>query len=150
MGWTRERPDAGESLIEILISILLLGVSVAAVLAALANGSNMSAVHRSDTTADVVLRSYAEAVKAAPYSPFATGYPPLVAAVHGFVAVSGYTVTASVSCGVPAGLDSSIDASEFRACTAADDLAKTLQRVDLEVTYSAGTKQRVTVFKRGA
>ena len=57
--------DRGMSLIEIVVSIVLLGLVVSALVAGLQTAAYASKSHRDLTTADTVLRSYAEAIKAA-------------------------------------------------------------------------------------
>jgi len=59
----RERDEAGMSLVEIVIAIVILGAVVSALLTALATASISSKSHRDLVTADAVLRDYAEAVK---------------------------------------------------------------------------------------
>ncbi|MDP9222734.1 MAG: hypothetical protein M3P18_02565 [Actinomycetota bacterium] len=61
----RFRGDAGESLIEIVVTIVVIGGAVTALLAALATAALSSATHRHLVTADTVMRSYAEATKIA-------------------------------------------------------------------------------------
>lgn len=57
--------EAGVGLVEIVMAILVLGVAISALLAALITGVRASTAHRELTTQDTVLRSYAEAVKSA-------------------------------------------------------------------------------------
>ena len=63
----RARPsgDAGESLIEVLLSIALMGIGFAAVLGAMQLGLTGSEVHRSQATSETVMLSAVERVKAA-------------------------------------------------------------------------------------
>lgn len=58
------RNDAGDTLIEVLIAIAVLGICIAALLAALMTAIRSSVEHRSLANIDAVLRSYAEAAKA--------------------------------------------------------------------------------------
>ena len=60
-----KRNQAGTSLIEIIFAIVILGIIVGALTAALSTSENGTAVHRELVTADATLRDYAEAVKAA-------------------------------------------------------------------------------------
>ena len=57
--------DAGDSLIEIVIAIVLLGGVVAALLTALVTEALASTSHRKLATVDTILRSYAEATNKA-------------------------------------------------------------------------------------
>ncbi|MEI7993101.1 MAG: prepilin-type N-terminal cleavage/methylation domain-containing protein [Actinomycetota bacterium] len=87
--------DRGESLIEVVITIMIISVAVAALVASLASASRSSLTHRRAQDTDVVVRDYAEAMKlstsacvaAAPYS--LTYTPP-----------SGYTLTGSADDGL--------------------------------------------------
>src|SRR5439155_12429460 len=63
--WMRERDEAGMSLVEIVIAIVILGAVVSALLAALATAAISSKSHRDLVTADAVLRDYAESTKSA-------------------------------------------------------------------------------------
>lgn len=66
------KDDAGESLVEIVMSLVLLGTVVAALMAGLATAARVSLIHRNSVTADTVMRSYAEQVKNAVRSQCAT------------------------------------------------------------------------------
>jgi Tfp pilus assembly protein PilV len=61
----RQRDEAGMSLVEIVIAIVILGAVVSALLAALATAAISTKSHRDLVTADAVLRDYAEATKSA-------------------------------------------------------------------------------------
>jgi len=61
----RARADVGETLVEILFTIVIIGLSVGGLLSSLAAAGNAGNVQRGSVQADTVLRSYAEAVKAA-------------------------------------------------------------------------------------
>lgn len=57
------RVDVGDTLIEVLIAIAVLGLCIAALLGALMTSIRSSVEHRSLANIDAVLRSYAEAAK---------------------------------------------------------------------------------------
>lgn len=57
------RDERGETLIEIIVAIGVLSIAVAALLGALITSLGSSAEHRSLSTVDTVLRSYAETAK---------------------------------------------------------------------------------------
>jgi len=61
----RAHRDAGESLIEIVMSVLIVSMTVTALVASLATAGNAGTAHRNSVTADVVMRNYAEATKGA-------------------------------------------------------------------------------------
>src|SRR5262249_1781350 len=64
-GVMRHRSEAGETLAEIVLTIVLIGLAVAALLAALGTAAGASKQHRDLANADIALRSYAEATKEA-------------------------------------------------------------------------------------
>ncbi|MGH9042613.1 MAG: VWA domain-containing protein [Acidimicrobiia bacterium] len=59
----RVRSEAGASLAEVLVTITILGLSVAGIVQALGTASLASDYHRKQVNADIVVRSYAEAIK---------------------------------------------------------------------------------------
>ncbi len=61
----RARRDVGEALIEIVATIVIVGLTVTALLSALATVGSAGAAQRNSVTADVEMRNYAEAIKAA-------------------------------------------------------------------------------------
>jgi Tfp pilus assembly protein PilV len=61
--------ERGESLIEVLLAVTVLGIAFVGILAGLATAINLSARHRGQANADVVLVSAAESVKNQAYVP---------------------------------------------------------------------------------
>lgn len=59
----RHRDEAGDTLVEICITLVIIGLVVGAFLATYATASTASKAHRDLVTADAVLRDYAEATK---------------------------------------------------------------------------------------
>jgi type II secretory pathway pseudopilin PulG len=57
------RRDAGETLIEVLITMIIVGVAISALVAGIATSVLATSRHRDHATANALLRSYAEAVK---------------------------------------------------------------------------------------
>ncbi len=57
--------DAGETLVEIVLTVLVIGITVTALVSALATSAAAGASHRDSVRADTVIRNYAESVKAA-------------------------------------------------------------------------------------
>ena len=70
---TRAHNEAGESLVEILIALVIIGIVVSALYASYATASTASKSHRDLVTADAVLRNSAEATKSAVRTSCATG-----------------------------------------------------------------------------
>lgn len=61
----RSRRDAGESLIETVLSILIVSMTVTALVSSLATAGSAGTAQRNSVKADIVMRNYAEAIKAA-------------------------------------------------------------------------------------
>jgi type II secretory pathway pseudopilin PulG len=80
--------EQGETLIELLVTVVIMGTSIIAILLGVATAVASSDTHRQEATGEGVVRSYAEAVLAAPYVDCATTYAPV-----GYTAPSGWTVT---------------------------------------------------------
>jgi type II secretory pathway pseudopilin PulG len=64
-GTVRKRNEAGETLVELCIALVIMGAIVAAYFAAYTTAASSSAAARNLVTADAVLRDYAEAAKTA-------------------------------------------------------------------------------------
>ena len=59
-GVSRDRSDAGDTLVEVLLAIVILGMASVAILMAFATSISGTAQHRSIATMDTVLRTAAE------------------------------------------------------------------------------------------
>src|SRR5690348_15563467 len=57
------RSDRGESLVEVLVALSILGVAAVAILAGLQLSVKTSDIHRKETTGGAYARSYAEAIE---------------------------------------------------------------------------------------
>src|SRR3954469_14081973 len=77
----RGADEAGDSLIEIVFALVIIGAVIGAFVASFSTGATASSAHRNNVTADVVLRNYAEATKTAasstctPDAPLTITYP---------------------------------------------------------------------------
>ena len=89
-----DRSEAGETLIEILISIVLMGAVFAAFFSAIATTSTATKSHRYFVTADAVLRDYAETAKQATRDTCTSGNTGAAIPVT-FTPPSGYSVAAT-------------------------------------------------------
>jgi len=92
----RLRDERGESLLELLMAVVIMGVTVAAVVGALAVAARTSDIHRKQATAGTSARDYAEAVSRRVAGGAYTGcaLPPAFApAAVGFTAPAGYTAS---------------------------------------------------------
>jgi Tfp pilus assembly protein PilV len=84
----RRLRDTGESLIEILLTVVITGITITALIASLASAGKAGNVQRSNVRADVVMRSYAEATKAAARACTVGGSFTVV-----YIPSAGYTAT---------------------------------------------------------
>lgn len=56
------RSDAGDTLVEVLVTIVIMGLAVTAIVGGVATSILVSAVNREQATAGVIIRDYAEAI----------------------------------------------------------------------------------------
>lgn len=61
----RDNDDGGETLVEILLTVVIVGLTVTALVSSLGNAGNAGNVQRSSVQIDTVMRNYAEATKVA-------------------------------------------------------------------------------------
>ncbi len=59
------RADLGESLVEIVITVVIIGITVTALLSGLGSAAAAGNAHKVGVQADTAMRNYAEAVKSA-------------------------------------------------------------------------------------
>jgi Tfp pilus assembly protein PilV len=120
--------DEGETLIELIIAVAIMGIAVVAIVGGIATAILMSDVHRKQATAGAYVRNYAEAVEtyvaAGHYDASASpSYPP---GTVGFAAPAGFTAQVDplhpVKCWNSTG--------RFDSCAAGN----TVQQVTLQVT----------------
>jgi type II secretory pathway pseudopilin PulG len=90
--------SSGETLVELLVAMSILGVAVVALVSGIGTSVLVSDVHRKEATAGAVVRSYGEAI-AASVDASTSGYDATCAGASaylspaGFVAPSGFTAT---------------------------------------------------------
>jgi type II secretory pathway pseudopilin PulG len=104
----RRRPgpnDEGETLIEVIMAVAIMGIAVVAIVGGIATTIVMSDVHRDETTAGAYVRNYAEAVEtyvAVPGNFNATASASTLqtaVGLAGFAAPTGFTAAVtSVKC----------------------------------------------------
>lgn len=128
--WTRRRlaairaSEGGMTLAEILVAVTILGLAIPFIISALGSASMASDRHRKQTTADTVLKSYAEAIKDAirrDLAPFryincaaANGSQYTLASLTSatnWAPPTGYSVSVAVSYRTGTGFSSSCDTS---------------------------------------
>ncbi|QSR25791.1 prepilin-type cleavage/methylation domain-containing protein [Nocardioides aromaticivorans] len=128
-----ERDERGETLIELVVAIAILGIGAVAVLAGLMLSVKASDQNRRQATGGAYVRSFAEAIQ---NNVDANGYRACGSAIAGYSAVTvpdlpaGYTATVTAV--------QSWTGSAWGACT-----ANGIQRVDLKVTSSGDAKHKV-------
>lgn len=121
------RGQRGETLVEILITVVLIGVVFSALAIALATGSTTSNEHRNLVTADALLRDYAEAAKSAARADCATS--------------STYATTTT---SLPAGF--SVVAGPTNGMCAPDSAS--VQQVQFTVSIPGGTQRSLSIDVR--
>jgi type II secretory pathway pseudopilin PulG len=136
----RLRDDRGESLIELLVTVVIMGFTMVAVVGGLLTAVQMSDVHRKQTNAGVVAQRLAEGVAQAAYVNCAAGYP--TAGVP-----SGYTATVGVRYWDAAWNAGSTASPWKTACPSPD---QGVQQVTVRVASGDGraTEQAVVVVRR--
>ena len=96
----RRRGESGETLLELLITVMILGTAIVSVLAGIAVAVNSSDESKKDVGVEVVLRDYAEAVIGFQYLGCpANGQPYNLPVTFPYKAPSGYALSTPVSTG---------------------------------------------------
>jgi type II secretory pathway pseudopilin PulG len=139
---TPEPNDRGETLIELVVAVAILGIASVAILSGLMMGVRTSVMHRNDATGGAYVRSFAEAIQT---DVDANGYKTCANAASGYAGVgvpdlpTGYTKSVTAV--------QSWNGSAWGACT-----ADGIQRVDLKVTTTGDNEhkadQTLTVILR--
>jgi len=139
----RARGEQGDTLVEVLITIAILGIAFAGILAGLATAIRMSSIHRGQANADVVLVSSADAVKSQAY----------VACPS--VTTSSYSPTSGVT--LPSGWSASNititsvqkwNGTSFQASCPATDQGLELVTIKATSPDNGGSSEQVDVIKR--
>jgi prepilin-type N-terminal cleavage/methylation domain-containing protein len=121
------RDDRGETLIELVVAIAILGIAAVAILGGLLLSTQTSTIHRNSATSGAYVRSFAEAIQA---DVDQNGYKSCANAVDpstGYVAVAVPGLPATYTKAVTA--VQSWNGSAWGGCT-----ADGIQRLDLKVT----------------
>jgi hypothetical protein len=98
------RPEAGDTLVEVLIAVVIIALTAASLLGALATTLTSSGEHRSLANIDTILRSYAEDAKYAIELSSTPWFSPCAAVVtspQSLTTYNGHTIPAPA--GVPSG-----------------------------------------------
>jgi prepilin-type N-terminal cleavage/methylation domain-containing protein len=91
------RDDRGETLIELLVAIMIMGVGVVVLLGGLATSIRMSALHREQALAGAQVRAYAEAIETTVAASPSSYVVCAGTATYGATYVPGPTYTARVT-----------------------------------------------------
>jgi Tfp pilus assembly protein PilV len=140
----RRFDDAGLSLIEALIAVVILGITFVAILGGMATSITGSAYHRTQASENAILIDAAEAVKKAAYTPCATNPNYAPAAASAPVPTNDWVMWS------PAEV---IDIDYWNGTTFIEDCSAdgNLQLVTLRVTSSNNTgSETLSVVKRFA
>jgi prepilin-type N-terminal cleavage/methylation domain-containing protein len=143
--------EKGFSLVEVLVTIVIVGITFSALLGGLITTITVSSLHRKQATADSVARSVAEWIKDSVANPYANCGGVGAYSLSGLQKPSGYAAAitsveywdgAMPVAGTPYSLDSHIGSS----CSGGD---KGVQRITIAVTSADGQVQEtVQVLKR--
>lgn len=102
----RARGETGETLVEVLVAVVILGLAGVALMAGLGLAAKASDLHRKETTSGAYVRSYAEAIESYVATPGSNNYMPCAAA-------NAYNVSAVTSTlNIPAGYTATQDAAK--------------------------------------
>jgi len=120
-GKGRDSNDEGETLIELVMAMMIMGIAVVAIVGGIATTILMSDVHRKQASAGAYVRDYAEAVSGHYDGSITPSYLP---AAVSFTVPAGFTATmTSLKC-----WDDALKV--FNTCTTANDV----QQVTLKMT----------------
>lgn len=121
---TSARGDAGETLIELVVAIAVMGIAAVAILGGMMLSIRTSVMHRNDATGGAYVRSFAEAVQS---DVDTNGYKSCANAASGYAGVAVPDLPAGYIKSVTA--VQSWNGSVWGACT-----ADGIQRLNLKVT----------------
>jgi type II secretory pathway pseudopilin PulG len=136
--------EEGVTLVEILVTVMILGVAFVTLVGGMSSAMIASDIHRKEATAGAALRSYAEAIKGAGYTNCATPATYAPASV-------GYVQPAASTAGVTSVEYWQVDSSDpntgsFNGTCTTD---QGLQRISVQVTTSDGrATESVQILKR--
>ena len=128
-----ERSDRGETLVELVIAVAILGLAAVAILGGMMTSVRSSVMHRNDATGGAYVRSFAEAIQGSVDS--SGGYKACATAASAYASVTVPDLPAGYTKAVTA--VRSWNGSTWGPCT-----ADGLQRLDLKVTTDGAAPLR--------
>ena len=134
--------DRGESLLEVLVAVSIMGIAMVAIVGSLVTGILVSDVHRKQATAGAAVRDYGEAIENAVAG---GGYVPCATAAS-YASPAGFAIPAGYSKSVVAGSMRYWNGSGWQTgCTT--DIG--LQQLTLQVASTDGrASERIVVVLR--
>jgi type II secretory pathway pseudopilin PulG len=134
--------DRGESLLEVLVAVSIMGVAMVAIVGSLVTGILVSDVHRKQATAGAAVRDYGEAIENAVAG---GGYVPCATAAS-YASPAGFVIPAGYSKSVVAGSMRYWNGSGWQTgCTT--DIG--LQQLTLQVASTDGrASERIVLVLR--
>ncbi len=142
--------EGGFSLAEILVTIVIVGVTFTAILGGITTSITVSAFQRQEATADAVARSTGEWVKDSLQNPYEKCAGPSSYSLSGVSVPSGFAVTI-VNVEYWSGNQLPVPAAYvpgFQTSCATPDQDHGMQRITIEATSSDGQTETVQVIKR--
>ncbi|TCO45510.1 prepilin-type N-terminal cleavage/methylation domain-containing protein [Kribbella antiqua] len=127
----RSASERGESLLEVLIAVAIMGIAAVAIMAGLTTSVLMSDIHRKQATAGTAVRDYAEALQTF----VATGDNYVPCATAAAYALPSFTVPAGYAKSVVAGSTRYWDGASWQSSCGTD---KGLQKLTIQVASSDG------------
>ena len=124
--------ERGETLIELVVAVAILGIASVAILGGLMMGVRTSVMHRNDATGGAYVRSFAEAIQT---DVDANGYRACANAASGYAGVAVPDLPAGYTKSVTA--VQSWNGSAWVACT-----TDGIQRLDLKVTTTGDNEHK--------
>jgi len=135
--------SSGETLVELLVAMSILGVAVVALVSGIGTSVLVSDVHRKEATAGAVVRSYGEAI-AASVDASTSGYDATCAGASAYLSPAGFVAPSGFTARVTA--ISYWNGSAFVSTCSAD---AGVQKLSLLVTSSDNrAKESLSVFIR--
>jgi type II secretory pathway pseudopilin PulG len=135
--------DLGETLVELLVAVAILGIAVVAIITAMGTSVLVSTLHREQSQATAVLVSAAEAVKSPTVAAAPCGSPTTA------YTTAAATVTRPTGWAAPTVAVRYWDGDSFELACSGTATTRRLQQVTVTVKSPDGrTKESVSVVKR--